>query len=1187
MQLALGQTVLDDIEAALCAKGASLCLLIDQFEELFRYAKEKSREEAELLTQLLRALASEENRAPHFFVILTMRSDYLGECSRFDGFAETVNACQYLLPRLDDFGLLRAIHEPATLYGGKIDSAVGDRLLFAARQEEDALPVLQHALMRACAHARERHGHREGWTTTTADLQAIEGKHGALSEHADEVLTEFQARHPMHLRAAEWLFRSLTELDAEGRVIRRPRSFAELIAAADGDRTGVKAVIEVFSGAGRNFLMTNPPDSIEDSTEIDVSHEALIRRWRKLSDPTRDPVKNEPAGWVWREFEDGQRLRALAVQARVFRSDKSATLSPATTEAYEPWWPDHTSAWAARYARDKDSANAEYREIEELWQASKSALEVERTRLERDAQAANERAAIERQLAEERVRRSMQRLRFQRGVSAAAFVVALLMAISGFFGWLQWERADTELRKSQTTQSLFLANLARQQRAQRDAGTAILLALEALPDAAGGITRPYAAEAELQLEGASRILRELMVLGGHEDAVWSAAFSPDGKRIVTTSGDNTVRLWDGETGKPIGRPLTGHEDVVYSATFSPDGKHIVTASADKTARLWHGETGKLIGYPLTGHTASVLSAAFSPDGRHIVTASVDKTVRLWHRETGNPIDEPLAGHSSSVLSAAFSPDGKRVVTASLDNTARLWDAEIGRPVGEPLTGHEAAVWSAAFSPDGKRIVTASADRTARVWDADTGKRVGEPLTGHEDSVSSAAFSPDGKRIITASQDKTVRLWEVETGKAVGEPLTGHRDAVWGAVFSPDGKLILTASWDKTARLWIGEIDKPISKPLTGHEDAVWSAAFSSDGKRVITASGDKTARLWNGETGNPIGEPLTGHEDAVFSAAFSPDGKRIITASADKTARLWDGETGKPIGEPLTGHEDAVFRAAFSPDGKRIVTASWDKTARLWDSETRTPIGEPLTGHTASVLSAAFSPDGKRIVTASGEFSPDAKRIISSSRDRTVRLWDSGTGKPIGKPLTGHEDAVWIAAFSPDGKRIVTASRDNTVRLWDGETGKPIGTPLTGHEDAVWSAAFSPDGKRILTASRDRTARLWDGETGNPISEPLTDHEDAVLSAAFSPDGKRMVTASRDRTARVWEIFANTQDMVTRAKAVVPRCLPPTQLTNFSLPPEPPLWCVEKGKWPYQTDAWKNWLREKRAGGSPPLPPTP
>jgi hypothetical protein len=347
-QLALGHTILDDIEAKLTSKGACLCLLIDQFEELFRYAKEKSREEAKLLTQLLCALASEKRPAPHLFVILTMRSDYLGECARFEGFAETVNNCQYLLPQLDDFGLLRAIHEPATLYGGEIDRAVGDRLLFAAREEEDALPVLQHALMRACAHARERHGPGEGWTVTTADMEAIEGKHGALSTHADEVLAELRARHTMHIKAAEWLFRSLTELNAEGRVIRRPRNVAELIDVAGGDGTGVTEVIEAFRMTGRNFLMTNPPGLIENNTEVDVSHEALIRRWLQLSDRMRDPVRNEPRGWVWREFEDGQRWRALAVQARMFRSDKSATLSPATTEAYEPWWPEHTPAWAAR-----------------------------------------------------------------------------------------------------------------------------------------------------------------------------------------------------------------------------------------------------------------------------------------------------------------------------------------------------------------------------------------------------------------------------------------------------------------------------------------------------------------------------------------------------------------------------------------------------------------------------------------------------------------------------------------------------------------------------------------------------------------------------------------------------------------------------------------------------------------------
>ena len=383
-RLALGPAVLTDIEASLSAQKASLCLLIDQFEELFHYAKQKSREEAELLTELLCSLGSKDNPAPHLFVIITMRSDYLGECAHFEGLAETVNHCQYLLPQLDDFGVLRAIHEPATLYGGTIEPAVGDRLLFNAKREEDALPVLQHALMRACAHARNRHGLGAGWSVKVTDLQAVEGEHGALSQHADEVLDDVSRGDPVRLKTVESLFRRLTELDAEGRIVRRPCRFADLVAVASGDHVGVGAAIEAFQAAGRNFLTSDPAGLFEDDTEIDVIHEAFIRRWRQLSDATRDTVTNEPVGWVWREFEDGQRWRALAVQSRVFRDDKRrrATLSPATTEAYEAWWPEHTAAWAARYALSKTLASEEYREVEELWNASKKALELQRARLE-------------------------------------------------------------------------------------------------------------------------------------------------------------------------------------------------------------------------------------------------------------------------------------------------------------------------------------------------------------------------------------------------------------------------------------------------------------------------------------------------------------------------------------------------------------------------------------------------------------------------------------------------------------------------------------------------------------------------------------------------------------------------------------------------------------------------------------
>ena len=221
----------------------------------------------------------------------------------------------------------------------------------------------------------------------------------------------------------------------------------------------------------------------------------------------------------------------------------------------------------------------------------------------------------------------------------------------------------------------------------------------------------------------------------------------------------------------------------------------------------------------------------------------------------------------------------------------------------------------------------------------------------------------------------------------------------------------------------------------------------------------------------------------------------------------------------------------------------------------------------------------------SAAFSPDGKRIVTASLDTTARVWDAESGKPIGEPLEGHEDWVGSAAFSPDGKRIVTASRDKTARVWDAESGKPVGRPLRGHEGAVMSAAFSPDGRRIVTASADKTARLWEAATGRPISEPLAGHDGGVWSAAFSPDGRRIVTASFDKTARVWDIPENTQALVSQVKAAVPRCLSPAQRKAFFLPPEPPAWCIEMEKWPYNTPEWKQWLVDKRAGKKPPLPP--
>jgi hypothetical protein len=244
--------------------------------------------------------------------------------------------------------------------------------------------------------------------------------------------------------------------------------------------------------------------------------------------------------------------------------------------------------------------------------------------------------------------------------------------------------------------------------------------------------------------------------------VYSARFSPDGSRIVSTSNDKTAQVWDAATGKAMGEPMR-HEDVVNSAQFSPDGSRIVTASWDYTAQVWDAATGKAMGEPLR-HQSYVCSAQFSPDGSRIVTASWDYTAQVWDAATGRVLGEPLR-HQGGVNSAQFSPDGSRIVTASRDKTAQVRDAATGKALGEPLR-HQGGVYSAQFSPDGSQIVTASRDKTAQVWDAATGKALGAPMR-HEEVVMSAQFSPDGSRIVTASQDNTARVWNSNSSESWG------------------------------------------------------------------------------------------------------------------------------------------------------------------------------------------------------------------------------------------------------------------------------------------------------------------------------------------------------------------------------------------------------------------------------------
>jgi WD40 repeat protein/tetratricopeptide (TPR) repeat protein len=441
--------------------------------------------------------------------------------------------------------------------------------------------------------------------------------------------------------------------------------------------------------------------------------------------------------------------------------------------------------------------------------------------------------------------------------------------------------------------------------------------------------------------------------------------SPDGRTVLTCSEDQTARLWDAPTGRPIGQPLP-HRGRVYAAAFSPDGKTFLTGGEDKTARLWDTATGRPAG-PHYEHQEIVRAVAFSPDGRSIVTGSEDQTARRWGFDAGTPIGQPLDS-PGYIAAVAYSPDGRTFVTGSEDNTAQLWDVATGRPLGLALP-HEDRVLAVAFSPDSGMILTGCADRTAQLWQGSTGRPLGTPLR-HAGRVLAVAFSHDGKKVLTGSDDQTARVWDRETGKTIGRPLE-HEGAVNAVAFSPDDTTVATASDDRTARIWDLAGGRPIGKPLE-HPWRVHSVAFGAGGSTVLTAGDGPSAHIWDAASGRPIGGPLE-HQGRILAMACSRDGRTCATASEDKSARLWDAQTGEPIGRPLR-HPNGVFDVELSPDGQTVLTGCLDSTARLWDARAGEPIGQPLDGHRYAVETVAFGPRGKTLLT--------------KSQDGTIRLWD-------------------------------------------------------------------------------------------------------------------------------------------------------------------------------------------------------
>jgi WD40 repeat protein len=1028
-----------------------ILLFCDQFEEVFTLAS--GNERAALFACICGAV---DDALSPVRVVVAMRSDFLDRLADAPALAEFVGRGVFLLGPMNRDELRTALVEPVRQADHDFESeAMVTEMLDALAGTPAALPLLQFTAARLWDNRD-----RQRRLLTLASYRAMGGVAGALASHADAVLASMSSTEK---RAARAVLLRLVTTERTRAIV----PLSELTEQFSSLGAHVEGVVERLVDA--RLLAIETGDGRQDKM-VEIVHESLLDRWEKLrtwieeeqhdarflaelrSAAAQWESNGRAEGFLWRE-EAARRAQAWVVERNA--------AGKAPIGAKERGYLQAVLSLAERTRKLRRRIVACVFSVTVLITIVVTILAIAARRQASVAMHEMYRADEQAKRAEEQAKLAQEEARLARNATRMAaasseiqndstMVLALLREIEPGPAPKGWSSLVTWARDAGVAQRVLPHDADVNRAAFSPNGKYIV-------SAAGKNVHVWN-----ERDGTSRII------GQHESEVFWVAYSPDGQRIVSASTDKTVRVWraDGQ-GEPI--VLRGHEDVVASAMFSPDGQHIVSASYDTTVRVWNANgTGEPL--VLKGHRQRVTCASYSPDGQHIVSGSTDKTVRVWNADgTGKPL--VLEGHEGSVNGAVFSPDGKRIGSSAGDKTVRVWNAN-GKGAPLVLKGHDDSVWSVAFTPDGQRLISASADQTIRVWNAD-GKGAQLVLKAHRGSVYDAEISSDSRRLVSASADQTVRVWDLASlGRVI--TLRGHRKPVRAAAYSPDGQHIVSASFDNTLRIWNadGTGDPLVLEGQEAFDDAV----YSPDGRRIVSAGlATWNVWIWNADgKGKPI--VLRGHRDSVHNVRFSPDGQRIVSASRDKTVRVWSAD-GK--GEPLVlrGHEAIVYMASFSPDSQRIVSASADKTIRIWRADGE---GEPLVlrGHEGDVLSAVFSPDGEHIVS-------------TSSADGTVRVWRAdGQGESV--VLSRHKSQVAVNGdrpFSPDGKRFVFSSDDGTVQIWniDG-SGEPV--VLRGSGARPSTASFSPDGKRIVAALNDNTILIWTDV------EPLKDASDPRLWTA-------------------------------------------------------------------------------------------
>ncbi len=676
-------------------------------------------------------------------------------------------------------------------------------------------------------------------------------------------------------------------------------------------------------------------------------------------------------------------------------------------------------------------------------------------------------------------------------------------------------------------------------------------------------------ETERGLEEARRLSQSVTgnprTFGEHENGIHSAAFSSDGRFILTGSSDNKLRLLDVATGQCLRTFEGGGSNVAYS----PNGRFALSVGYEKYkttgVRLWDVTTGQC----LRTHGIGADPVVFSPDGRFALSGAEDNTLRLWDVAGGQCL-RTFDGHEKKIKAVAFSPDGRFALSGTETQSSteegklRLWDVT----TGTCLRTFEEGARCVAFSPDGRYALSAAWHRPLLLWDVATGRCL-HTFEAGTDTIQSVAFSPNGRYALSGGWDGKLRVWDVAARRCL-RTFEAYEKVIGAVAYSPDGRYALSGSFDQEVsgevwklsgklRLWDVSLleEKRTVSPwlysiaLTAEQALERERTHNSHLSRARQALeaghiGEALAALTLARAvpgfershkslelqarvgarcriksygGGWLKRSFEGHKSRVECVTFSRDGRFALSGNG-KEVRFWDVATGQCL-RTVEVHADSWGSMAFSSDC-RFALSGADRFANLFEKKSSPlvlQLWDVATGKCLRTLHGheplAISPDGRFALCGRGEKVDGPKPyVIHLSR---FLLWDLDTGQCL-HTFEGdnYVDGVDTLTFSPDGRFVLSGSNDNKIRLWDIATRECLRT-FEGHTDWVKSVAFSPDGRFALSGSNDKTLRLWDVVTKQCL-RTFEGHTDSVESSAFSPDGRFALSGSSDKTLRLWDV---------------------------------------------------------------------